>query len=90
MARVGGEQTPQVMRRFLIHAVMAIWTLPVLWAFSPAPSATLYRLLPSQCSQCQLGANIVRTPRQMAAVSVGVRNCPSPSADGRDAQNNVT
>ena len=40
MARVGGGQTPQVMRQFLIYAGKALLILPVPWAFSQALSAT--------------------------------------------------
>jgi len=53
------------MRRFLIHAGTALLILPVPWAFSPAPSATLCRLLHPQCSRYHRDAN--HRPRARAA-----------------------
>ena len=76
----GGEQTPQVMRRFLIHAGKALLILPVPWAFSPAPSATFCRLLHPKCSQYQHGTNTARMPAQgwqRPQLSVTVRQRPS-------------
>lgn len=63
---------PQVMRQFLIHAGKALLILPVPWAFSPAPSATLCWLLHPQCSQDQSGANHRRKPWQGGTA----RGCP--------------
>ena len=53
---------PQVMRRFLSHASKAFLILPVPWAFSPAPLATLCRLLHPECSRCHGRPNTVRMP----------------------------
>jgi hypothetical protein len=59
---------PQVMRRFLIHAGKAFLILPVPWAFSPAPSATLCRLLLPECSHCQRCSNNTRMPGRSGSV----------------------
>jgi len=66
---------PQVMRQFLSHAGKAFLILPVPWAFSPAPSATLCRLLRPECSHSQRHANTARMPGAGAgaAVSAAVR-----------------
>ena len=67
---------PQVMRRFLSHAGKAFLILPVPWAFSPAPSATLCRLLHTECSRCHRRANTARMlgqEKQCPQASVPVR-----------------
>jgi hypothetical protein len=58
----------------LALAGTAIWLLPVPWAFSPAPSATVARLWYPLCGQGPLNANT-------DTLAKAARLCPSKAAE---------
>ena len=84
--------TPQHAQNFMpliFYTMLALVQEPVPWAFSPAPSVTLCRLLHPECSHCRRGPNTDRMPGRGGSV----RRRPylsSAAVSDRDGQNNVT
>jgi hypothetical protein len=72
--RSGRGRNPVDKRGCLALAGTAIWILPVPWAFSPAPSATLAQLWYPLCGQRSLNANT-------DTLAKAARLCPSKTAE---------